>query len=187
MINQIGTTFSVFNALPPFNSLLSDRATRLIGLGICQPSEKFVNFFQSLAQRSLPKAGMDLGRGLRIDMRAEVVNACAEELLFRLFIQTILLKELPKNVLKIFGVTAERAEELVNHRMAKISRVLVTALLFMAAHAGKFGNARGMLVHQLLGGLAWGALKESGTPLVQVAFLHFSYNAFAHVASASAR
>jgi hypothetical protein len=116
----------------------------------------------------------------------QVVGPLYEEFVYRVGIQKILLKDLPK---RIFSKN-ETVLNFIDSAAAKIGRILLTASLFTALHYSpkrdeqlsmgmtELGNVS--FVISFLGGLTTGALMElTDNPIYPMAY-HVAHNVFVH-------
>lgn len=103
-----------------------------------------------------------------------LLPATFEELQFRGLIQGFLLKELPQRVIhQISPETAKWFDSIP----AKVSRIALTALLFAIFHAEAHECVSHGGLHQLIGGLIYGAIAEfHESALLTSTTLHFVHN-----------
>lgn len=121
-----------------------------------------------------------------------VINACfigpiLEELIFRYSIQQVLLKEIPEKIIKII---APGKEDVLDSKVAKITRTLFTAALFGYIHIvnqGRYPDAYcyGQIISSFVGGIAFGILKESKVGLLGSIVAHVSNNIFSFIETVS--
>lgn len=102
------------------------------------------------------------------------VPAICEEVEFRWFVQEILLRQLPKQIVKQISPDLMN---MVDSTPAKISRVAATALIFAYCHTYALNCTDGGGVYQLVGGAIYGTLYEfNNYSLFDCMNLHFIYN-----------
>lgn len=107
-----------------------------------------------------------------------ITNPIIEELVFRFLIQDVLLKRIPKYIVKTIAPGKEVA---LDSRLAAITRIFITASLFSSVHIlGKTMEADAYVINQLatsfIGGILYGTLKESKVGLLGSIGAHITYN-----------
>lgn len=160
--------------LPPANTLLSERLITIISLTLTLPTI----LFRIIIQAALPPLNITFSHGNQgtANVSEYVAVGFSEEIVFRGLIQQKLLRELPKKVLNKF---APNYVDLVDHKVARVARVVFASILFAAAHAPGGGNASGMLLPQFMGGLFYGTLVESyDYSITKVSLIHATYDVF---------
>lgn len=113
------------------------------------------------------------GKKITTNWTMLAVAATLEELLFRYMIQSVVLREAPKRVLKM---VAPSYEHIVDHKIANVARVVLTSTLFTLAHVMRMGHFPGMLVAQLVFGLYFSYKRECGAGIAELSAVHFSFN-----------
>lgn len=101
-----------------------------------------------------------------------IVNASLEEFFYRGVVQSFLLKELPRFILKSINPSYAGA---VDRYEAKVIRILATSILFAIAHE-QFKNESGMTLALLIGDLFTSVMRENGASLFELSLKHSIYN-----------
>ena len=110
-----------------------------------------------------------------------VIPAVGEELLFRGLIQDVLLKRLPAWMLKKISPGQEK---MIDTKIAKIGRIILTSALFSAWHLQNRGilpdaYVKSQLVGTFTLGILLGMIKESNLGLLGSMGAHFANNTIA--------
>ncbi len=162
---------------PPFNSQISERSSRWIKLGF-DAVKLVAALSKPAAALVVPKLKAQFHYGFKgsCDCREMLIDSAFEQVLFQGGVQTGALKTLPRHLLEKSGYTHQEAEAIVNHRLAKLGRILVTSALFAVLHAPLYGHFKGMLMSQLTIGMVYATLRERDSSFLQQWGVHFLYN-----------
>ena len=106
-----------------------------------------------------------------------VIAAFVEELIYRLGVQELFLKKLPESLTG--RVSPFLANAVANNWGARATRVFASALFFALLHTTVLSCEEGGGISQLLAGLLYGAIIESGGSLKMTMTLHLLNNFFA--------
>ncbi|MDP1836370.1 MAG: CPBP family intramembrane metalloprotease [Chlamydiales bacterium] len=146
---------------------------------IC-PVKEFVrqsNLYQDIPvfQRSVPLLKAALLEGIGIN--APII----EEVIFRGLIQDVFLTRVPKYIAKKIAPGTETA---LDSNIAKVARIVLTAVLFSAIHIPNYGALPSSYVDMQLAstfvlGIVLGALKESRAGLLGAMGAHITNNIIA--------
>lgn len=102
-----------------------------------------------------------------------VAVAISEEVVLHGMIQTLFLKKLPAIILK---KTSPKNSQLVNHRIAQFTRIVLTSALFALAHGKRYGNCSSLFPQFSIGAL-YSYRRENGAGLAELIALHFIFDA----------
>lgn len=97
-----------------------------------------------------------------------------EEVAFRGVIQSYLLTDIPKQVLHTI---APQYEHLVDHKISKAARIILTSLAFALAHQNNYGDFPGMLAPQFISSCLYSYWRENGTSLAELSTVHAVFDA----------
>jgi hypothetical protein len=165
-------------AAPIFYELLPS-AVSLLPERICQLSSSLLAapliYCREKLCSILPEFPITFSHGLKnpVNLSFVLCGSTIEEILFRGIIQTALLTEAPKAILRKI---APQYEWTVDHTAAKVVRVAVTSLLFALAHIVRLGNYPGMLATQFVAGIVFAVLREKQHSLTNLSAIHFITN-----------
>jgi len=153
--------------------------------GICME-----NFMPDFAKRGLRHGAVYQGRLVNLIMstvsmaapslaeepsllRKLCIGPIVEELFNRYLLQTILLKEIPKGVLRRVSPSSEHV---LDTTIAKLARIAICATIFAGWHIKSYGCNRGGTIPQFYGGLLLSTLRETGTDMRMLLALHSTNN-----------
>lgn len=109
-----------------------------------------------------------------IDVTEAIVGVSLEELISRELIQNQLLKNIPK---KILARWSPDHQHLIDHKIAMISRVVLSSTIFALIHTGSWDcSPGGGLSYPFLGGILLGSLKEITGSTILTTAVHFECN-----------
>ncbi|MEM7175933.1 MAG: hypothetical protein AAF443_08455, partial [Chlamydiota bacterium] len=94
-------------------------------------------------------------------------NALVEEVEFRLVLQDICLKRLPKKILQKSGVSDKKADQIVNHTVSKIARVSLSTLAFSLCHKRYFPEKGPYKVYIISSGMYYAVKMESSKTFLE--------------------
>jgi hypothetical protein len=97
-----------------------------------------------------------------------------EEFAFRGLIQSVLLRDVPKYIIK--KIAPEKAG-LVDHQVSVAARIVFTSLLFALAHGRLIGKCSSLLP-QFLSGVVYSYQRERGASLLKLSYHHFVFDAY---------
>lgn len=159
--------------LPPARNVISEKILdgfeHNIGDPLISISDKIVEH--------LPSLSISFTKGdepFVVNYTDTFVAALVEEVAFCGVLQTVLLTEAPKLILRNI---APEFESIVDSQVVSVARVALTSLVFALAHGG---NQKGCLVPQFIEGCFYGYLREQGTSIVNLTGTHFIRNATFH-------
>jgi membrane protease YdiL (CAAX protease family) len=156
--------------LPPAAEVLPDWTFEYIGRSVTVPITKVAGVFSFVFPSLIfnPKSGNQTP----IDFTDLFFAAMAEELVCRQFLQSFCLRSLPKQIL---NKAAPDCQDLVDCKIAKITRVLIASAIFALAH-GRHKTCGGFLLPSFATGLLYGYWKEKESSWIDLTLSHFLYN-----------
>lgn len=163
--NLLASPFYFF--LPSATSVLPNKVTWLSEEFLATPFRRLRNAIAGLFPPVY--TAFEHGLKLKINWTFILVGSSLEEVAFRGCLQSVLLTEAPKLILRKI---APSHEHLVNHKIAKIARIVFTSLLFALVHIARFADMPGMLLPQFLAGVVFSFLRERGTSLTELSLIH---------------
>ncbi len=146
-------------------------ARAIFSVEVVRFAETFLSVpFRSLRDRvvaMLPAVTTTFSYGARgtVDWTYYFVSCVLQRVVFNGFFQSTLCTELPRTVLERF---APEYKDLVDHKIAKIARVVITSSLYTLMHIVRSGDLPGMLIPQALSGVYAACVTEAGLPLIDV-------------------
>lgn len=158
-------------AFPPANAVFPMPLIKLIHTTMVVPTVNLTRFLTAI----LPPLNVTFSYGNQgtVNFSRYLAVGFSEEFVFRGIIQQGVLKELPKMALRQL---APEYVETVDHKVARVARVIFTSAIFALGHAAAFGNSPGMLLPQFIGGVLYSSLIERGHPLWKLALVHCVYD-----------
>jgi len=105
--------------------------------------------------------------------------AATEEMICRVLFQEVILRRLPKTTMKRLGI--KKADEIVDHTIVKVMRLIASAALFALLHRSQFHPLGSNGVPQFISGLFYGIILESAKTTPQL-MLYTSYISLHHTA-----
>lgn len=170
----------LYAKLPSVNSVLSEKLLKIITYSITLPA----SFYVFAINYCLPQivVAFDEAGKRTVNYSLMLAIGMGEELFFRVYIQSLLLRDIPRDILHKF---APAYENYVDHKITKIARVVFTSALFALAHASVMGDNPGFLVPQFFAGLTYGIAREYyDTSLWKLGLVHATYDAIIFTALA---
>lgn len=158
--------------LPPAKSWIHPYIFSVITITITQPIFKV----RVILTRIFPAITYTFKKGLaqKVNYTEIFFVGLVEEIAFRGVIQQVILTNISKYIVR--KISPEK-EHLVNSRMMKGVRVVLTAGLFALAHGNGYGHLKGSLSPQFICGIIAGSFYESGVSIKEIAMYHFAYDA----------
>jgi membrane protease YdiL (CAAX protease family) len=162
---------SIPSYLPTIKSVLSHRVIQLSENILSAP----LRHLRDTCVNLLPPfyTTFQYGRRLKTNWTFLLVTSSVEEIIFRSCIQSILLTKIPKLTLRKI---APSYENLVDHKITQIARIIFTSLLFALAHVARLKDHRGMLLPQFLVGIYLSLLREQKFSILDLSIIHFTIN-----------
>lgn len=108
------------------------------------------------------------------EFKFQVGVVIAEEILFRKIIQSYSLYKIPQKIIKTIN---PEYKKVVDKKISKNVRALLTALIFSLSHT-RFKNINGGGVPQLFCGLIYCGFYEKNSSLIETTLAHYAHNAF---------
>lgn len=153
--NYIPTNSPILDHIAKFSKLNGDLRSLVIHyLGISSIRSDFIPWF----------------------LEAAIIGPILEEIVMRGLIQQVVLRYLPKKLLERLSPSYAWT---IESKIAKISRVVLTASIFALMHTDSWECSKGGTGSQLLMGLVFGAATEATNSIFNATKLHIAHNAIA--------
>lgn len=172
-VTTIGALFQ--SATPPANEMFGDEVMKVLYLTITKPTAGLRDYLVKV----MPSFNITFSHSVHesldptVNYTDPLLTGLTEEFFFRYVIQSALLKEVPKLILKKIS---PKNVDFIDHKISKMARIILTSLLFALAHgslAGKCSN----LAPQFFTGMLYANRREQGASILKLALLHAVFDA----------